>query len=395
MGRKTACVVALLALSAFSFTACYSLIEKPILKRRDFQPFAAKDYLAPCQFIQVEDINLAYVEAGAGPTVILIHGGVFPIEFSDSILTTPLFDAFSLLTFHILPPRAQTYGHLGAVATIDTWQYNLEELAKHFHVLALDLPGFGNSDKPEMAYKMEDFTRYLTGFMDAKKVERASLVGLDIGGMIAMDFALTHPERVDKLVLVNTAGVDVGLTLGDPAVPGTSRIFQNNNAAQINVWIPLYQRLFLKQGVRNLLHERGQDLHQYYIVEDQGTAKEFLDQVIDYKKQYVKSEEFTKEVHALHQALVNLKRREVGEKLVQGAATIQAPTFIIWGIKNPYPPKAEGIPEYLNEAMPRSSLSTFNQSGHFPMVEEPEKFNQQVIQFLTGEVSGPAAAATP
>lgn len=392
MVRKAGGTIALLVLG-INLTACYSLVEKPVLKRRDFQPFPTKEYMAPCKFIQVEDINLAYVEAGQGPTVILLHGGVSPINFYDSLFLSPEFDFLALMTANTIPPRGQTFGHLGAIATIETWQYNLAELAKHFHVLALDLPGFGNSDKPDIKYELEDFTRYLAGFMDAKGIEHASLVGLDLGAMIAMDFALAHPERVDKLVLVNIIGLEPGLIRMDPVVPMLSRMIQKNDAARINVWIPLYRRMFLKKAVRNVLHEPSQDLRVYYILEDKGAAKEFLDQVTDYKLNYTKSKEFTQEVHALHHSLVNLKRAKVLKRLTLGASEIKAPTLIIWGIKNPYPPKKSGTPQFLDETMPCAALNTFNRSGHFPMVEEPERFNRQVIQFLTGEVPNLAAAA--
>ena len=232
MGRKAIWVLALAALAATSLQGCYKLLEKPLSHMRHFKPFEAKEYTAPCKYIQVEDTNIAFVEAGSGPTVILLHGGFIPMNKVSSLSRTPFFDFVADtvgLIGYLIPERAQSYAHLGAVATMDTWKYNFDELAKHYRVIAIDLPGFGNSDKPKNKfdlkrvieinptessnpvstknqYKIEDFTRYLTGFMDAKKIDRASLVGLDIGGMIALDFIITHPERVDKLVLINSEG---------------------------------------------------------------------------------------------------------------------------------------------------------------------------------------------
>ncbi len=405
MGRKVIGAFALVALAVSGLPACYSLIEKPMAKARDFKPFEAKQYMAPCQYLQVEDVKLAFVEAGTGPTVILIHGGFIPVNKVSSLSRTLFYDlvADSIGIFgYLIPERAQTYAHLGTVATIDTWQYNFEELAKHFHVIALDLPGFGNSSKPDIQYKIEDFTRYLTGFLDAKKIDRASLAGLDIGGMIALDFVLAHPERVDKLVLINSEGThdpwyNLGLTripyLNKFVVVPVFRFWQNDKAARINVWMPLYKHLLAKRAIRNVLHDKSQGIRRNYIAKDEGTSKEFMDEVINYKMTYVKSEEFTKEVHALHRTLVNIKRRNERNKIVGGLQTIQAPTLIIWGHENPRPKikKDSGEAALLDDAIPNSALSVFIRSGRFPMVEEPEAFNKEMIQFLSEESPAPAA----
>jgi 4,5:9,10-diseco-3-hydroxy-5,9,17-trioxoandrosta-1(10),2-diene-4-oate hydrolase len=421
MRRKVIGAFALVALAVSSLPACYSLIEKPIAKARDFKPFEAKQYMAPCQYLQVEDVNLAFVEAGSGPTVVLIHGGFIPMNIYSSLSRTPFFDLFAsfaintagvvyellglslpLPPYPIIPPRAQTFAHVGAVATIDTWQYNFEELAKHFHVIALDLPGFGNSSKPNIQYKIEDFTRYLTGFLDAKKIDRASLAGLDVGGMIALDFVLAHPERVDKLVLINSEGThdplyNLGLTripyLNKFLVVPIFRVWQDDKAARINVWMPFYKHLLAKRAMRNVLHDKSQGIRRNYIAKDEGTSKEFMDKVINYKMTYVKSEEFTKEVHALHRTLVNIKRRNERNKIVSGLQTIQAPTLIIWGHENPRPKikKDSGEAAFLDNAIPNSALSVFIRSGRFPMVEEPEAFNKEMILFLSGESPAPAA----
>jgi len=403
MGRKAIWVLALAALAATSLQGCYLLLEKPLTKKRHFKPFESKEYMAPCKYLQVEDVNLAYVEAGQGPTVILIHGGFIPMNKVSSLSRTTFYDlvADSVgIIGYLIPERAQTYAHLGAVATIDTWQYNFDVLAKHFHVIAIDLPGFGNSGKPNIQYKVEDFTRYLTAFMDQKKIDRASLAGLDIGGIIALDFVLTHPERVDKLVLINSEGTHDPLynllltrlpLLNQYVVVPVFRLWQDDKAARINIWMPLYKHLLAKQAIRNVLNEKSQGLHNNYIASDKGTSKEFMDKVINYKMKYVKSREFTKEVHAWHRTLVNIKRRDERIKIVQGTKTIQAPTLIVWGSENPRPKikKDSGEAAFLDNAIPNSSLSVFSRSGRFPMVEEPEAFNREMIQFLGQPESPP------
>jgi len=73
-------------------------------------------------------------------------------------------------------------------------------------VIALDQIGFGKSDKPLLSYRVETFVDFLDGFVLALKIDRASFVGNSLGGWVAAAYALAHPERVDRLVLVDSAG---------------------------------------------------------------------------------------------------------------------------------------------------------------------------------------------
>jgi len=111
--------------------------------------------------------KIHYVEAGSGPTVILLHG-------------------------------------LGGSTQV--WQFNIGPLAEKFHVVALDQIGFGKSDKPLVNYRIRTYVDFLDQFCKQLKIERATLVGSSMGGWIAMWFTATFPDRVDKLVLVDAAG---------------------------------------------------------------------------------------------------------------------------------------------------------------------------------------------
>jgi pimeloyl-ACP methyl ester carboxylesterase len=111
--------------------------------------------------------KIHYVEAGAGPTVILLHG-------------------------------------LGGSA--QAWQLNVGPLGEKFHVFVLDQIGFGKSDKPLVNYRIRTYVDFLDQFCKQLKIERASLVGNSMGGWIAAAFTAAFPDRVDKLVLVDAAG---------------------------------------------------------------------------------------------------------------------------------------------------------------------------------------------
>jgi len=111
--------------------------------------------------------KIQYVEAGTGPTVILLHG-------------------------------------LGGSSQV--WNFNIGPLAEKFHVVVPDQIGFGKSDKPLVNYRIRTYVDFLDQFCKQLKIERATLVGNSMGGWIAAMFTAAFPDRVDKLVLVDAAG---------------------------------------------------------------------------------------------------------------------------------------------------------------------------------------------
>jgi pimeloyl-ACP methyl ester carboxylesterase/predicted lipid carrier protein YhbT len=115
--------------------------------------------------VGVAGVRTAYIEAGpaSAPAVVLLHG-------------------------------------LGATsASFLPLQW---DLSRDHHVFALDMPGFGESDKPVRALHPEYFARWLVAWLDAVGLERAHLVGNSMGGRVALEVGLTAPERVDRLVLL-------------------------------------------------------------------------------------------------------------------------------------------------------------------------------------------------
>ncbi|MGQ0617453.1 MAG: alpha/beta fold hydrolase [Acidimicrobiia bacterium] len=126
-----------------------------------------------------------YLEAGDGPTVVLVHGS---------------------------GPGVSAYAN---------WRLTIPPLSSRFRVLAPDMAGFGFTERPAgITYDMATWETQLLGFFDALGIEQASLVGNSFGGALALRFAVTHPERVDRLVLMGAAGISFPLTEGLDAVWG-------------------------------------------------------------------------------------------------------------------------------------------------------------------------------
>ena len=122
---------------------------------------------AESKTVEVFGQKIHYLEAGAGPNVILLHG-------------------------------------LGGDAT--NWAATVPALASKYHVWAVDQIGFGSSDKPFINYRVATLVDFLEGFYKKTGIDKAAVVGNSLGGWAAMAFTLAHPARVEKLVLVDSGG---------------------------------------------------------------------------------------------------------------------------------------------------------------------------------------------
>jgi pimeloyl-ACP methyl ester carboxylesterase len=94
------------------------------------------------------------------------------------------------------------------------WIPILERLGEDYHCLALDLLGFGDSERPKTHYSIQLLVESLASYLDALRLERVYLVGHSLGGWVAASYALQYPERVSGLILFSPLGV---------AVPGESQ----------------------------------------------------------------------------------------------------------------------------------------------------------------------------
>ena len=122
------------------------------------------------KWIRAGDFNTHYLTGGQGSPLVLIHGA-------------------------------------GARTGDQEWKLNLEALASHYQVYVPEMVGFGNSDKPRIDYTVPLFSEFFSNFISALELHSPSLLGHSLGGGIALDFTLKYPEKVHKLVLVDSAGL--------------------------------------------------------------------------------------------------------------------------------------------------------------------------------------------
>ena len=121
------------------------------------------------KWIDVNGFTIHYLEGGVGDPLVMLHGGASGAE--------------------------------------DEWTLNLEPLARHYRIVAPDMIGYGKSDKPNIVYTTTLFNRFFVDFISALGLESASLMGHSLGGGIALAFTLNYPQKVNKLILVDSAGL--------------------------------------------------------------------------------------------------------------------------------------------------------------------------------------------
>jgi len=145
--------------------------------------------------IDANGVKTNYLEAGAGPPVVLVHGS---------------------------GPGVTAYAN---------WRLVIPALSDRFRVIAPDMVGFGFSERPDGAdYSVQTWADQVVGLLDALGLDKASIVGNSFGGAIALRLATQHPERVDKLVLMGSMGVDFPITEGLDRVWGYTPSFENMRA---------------------------------------------------------------------------------------------------------------------------------------------------------------------
>ncbi len=211
----------------------------------------------------------------------------------------------------------------GLAGSFSWWQKNIDACREHFQTYSVDLLGFGSSRRLGR-FDLEASIPLLLAWMDERGIARASVVGHSMGGLIAARLAAEAPDRVDKLVLVDAAflGFDSGV---------------------------------FKRGI-GLVDALRQVPHDFLplIARDSLRAHPF----------------------SLFAATQQLLRSDWSHLL----SAIEAPTLIIWGDRDSVTPLKIGKAIHL--AIPGSKLVVIDRAGHTPMWDQPETFNQALLDFL-------------
>jgi pimeloyl-ACP methyl ester carboxylesterase len=267
--------------------------------------------------VRVNGINTRYWQMGnRGSNIILLHGGNGSIEF---------------------------------------WLYNIAALSQHHRVYAFDMVGSGKSDYPDADYSLTYQANFLHGFMAALSIDKATLIGNSMGGGVALQFTKMYPDRVEKLVLVDSMGfgreISIGIRLitlpaiitllrpGRWMIPAMLKSNFYNGRSIPPEWIELRYSIFAIPGRNSVILKLGQ-------------------------------------------SNFNLRgvRPDVYQPIVDNLANIDRHTLIIWGDRDRIIPVKHA--HIAAAKLPNNQLEIFLNCGHHPYLEYPDKFNRSILEFL-------------
>ncbi len=274
------------------------------------------------QYRVIHGYRRAFVHAGRGPTLLLIHG-------------------------------------IGDCS--DTWLQVMAKLAKDYTVIAPDLLGHGRSDKPRADYSVAGYANAMRDLISVLDIDRVTIIGHSLGGGVALQFAYQYPERCERLVLVSSGGVsrEVHALLRMAAAPAASDLV-----------LPLLQFDATRWAVRGglaLAQRMETDLGR-----DAGDLLRVLEALPDATARAA----FLRTLRAVVDS-----RGQVITMLDRCYLTTGMPTLLMWGTRDPIIPFHHA--QIAHSAMPGSRLEVFEGAGHFPHHNDPDRFVELLRDFLS------------
>ena len=272
----------------------------------------ASEY-AQGKFVDLGGRTTHYLDKGEGKPVILLHG-----LFYDSYL----------------------------------WATNIDVLAEKFKVYALDLWGFGYSTREPLDYGYQLYADQVLLFMDSLGIQRASLVGQSMGGGTAILFCVQHRQRVNKLLLVDPAGIPNPLPL-------TGKFFN----------LPRIGEFLLGLSTNAV---RRKNLGDSWLHNKNLITESYFENVTRFHK-----------IKGTTEALLTILRKQFFDKLsdeTHRLAQMDVPILLVWGRED------KAVPLRCRQEMHRilkgSRLEIIDDAGHVPNYERAEVFNQLAVDFL-------------
>ena len=267
------------------------------------------------RYVEVSGMRLHYLEAGAGPPVLLLHGW----------------------------PTSSTL-----------WRNVIPAIATRNRVLALDLPGFGRSDKPlDAVYDLPFYTPIIDRFLDAVGVRTTGLVVHDLGGPVGLLWACHHADRLDRLALLNTV-VYPRPSWATIAFVAACRI-PGVRSAMATPWI---LKTTMRIGVANP-DRLGDDVVR-------GVQEPFVERAAQ---------------RALVKAGAEITPRGMLE-IARWFPTLRAPVRVIYGARDRVLPDIANTVRRVARDLPQAEVTVFPDCGHFLQEERPDELGALLGEFF-------------
>ena len=281
------------------------------------------------QHVSIHGHDVSYRGGGSGPVVVLIHG---------------------------------------MAGSSATWEPILPELTRHCTVIAPDLLGHGESDKPRGDYSLGAHASSIRDLLLALGHQRATIVGQSFGGGVVMQFAYQYPERCERMVLVASGGLgqEVALLLRALTLPGAEHLLPiacngrvRDAGTAVTGWLD-------RIGVRPV--PAVAEMWRSFASLSDGSTREAFQ-------------------HTLRSVVdMHGQRVSAADRLYLAAGV---PTLIVWGDRDPIIPLDHGVKAH--EMIPGSHFEVFEGAGHFPHCEQPERFVEVLVDFVKS--TAPVAAS--
>lgn len=255
----------------------------------------------------IRGLRTAFFDAGTGPAIVFLHG-------------------------------------LAGNAT--HWIHIAPHFADRFRVVGLDLPGCGETEEPRDGYSLHGYGEHVRALMDLLGIERATLVGHSMGGMASTDFALTHPDRVDRIMLVNPAGFH--------PLPRILR---------------LGGELVLREGLLNrVLPSVWRGILHNVFCEPSEHTEAFMKMVRETYRD--------EDVWMISRVMAGLRKDLLHRNFMAMLHTMDVPTWLIWGDKDRLVPAR--VFHDAARRLPHVTAEEVARCGHMPIIEKPHT----VVAFL-------------
>lgn len=204
-------------------------------------------------------------------------------------------------------------------------------IKKNYSMYFIDLPGFGQSQIPNTVYDVNDYKNVVYEFVRKLGLKKVNLIGHSFGGRISIKMASENPKLLEKVILVDTAGIVT-----------VSKI-KKITALIAKIFSPIFRPNFM-QPLRKKLY-------------------------VLFGSEYLENEKLSK-----------IFSKVVSENLTRLLTLIKKPTLIIWGKNDQVTPLYYG--ELMNKFIAKSKLVIFEKAGHFSFLDQPEEYVKTLIKFI-------------
>jgi pimeloyl-ACP methyl ester carboxylesterase len=265
--------------------------------------------------------------------------------------------------------RAVVFVH-GLGGSWQNWLENLPAVAAAGHrAIALDLPGFGRSAMPEGGLSIPGFARTVDALCKHLELGAVALVGNSMGGFTAAETAIRHPERVERLVLVDAAGI-------------TSTEIGRNALAERFAKALLSRNRSSPESARRVLQRPG------FTALGMGLVARYPTLL---PKDLLAEQLLSVGAPGFMPALEAILRYDVAERLGE----IGCPALVVQGTEDVLVPLGDA--HEFERRIPQAMTLILEDTGHVPMLERPPTFNRALLEFLDQDVSPqhPTAQASP